>query len=1215
MNSELLNLNAPILFFPVRHHSPSAAKCVRILIQSIQPAAVLIEGPFDFNSRLDELKLPHQLPIAIYSYTQLADGTRRGAFYPFCIYSPEWQAIQTANELNIPIRFIDLPWTKIATPEMASHRYADGQLRQSQYVSLLCKKLGVEDFDTLWDTLFEIDDSLTVNQYLERCHHFCFHLRSMDELDQKISAIDLQREAFMVAQIRQAHTQYSGQLLVVTGGFHSSALHQTLSKDTLGIVPEPLEHLLDSEGGIALTPYSYERLDNLTGYESGMPNPGFYHQVWQQYLSQELAQELSQELAQDTTSKIEPYRQLLIIATQALRHQNQVVSSADLIAVETLARGLAIFRNHARIWRQDLIDGIIGALVKEELDHQLNHPFLLAIYQSFRGDERGVLADGTQSPPLVQELRILLEKYQLELTLRAEKLNLDLYNSSDLVRSQILHQLKNLGIIGYSYTGGTDLLQRKDLSQIHEQWLLCWSPDFEASCIEAAIYGATLADSTIAKLKEKISTLERNAAAAAVILVNASLMGLATKLEDCYSNGYSNLIDIIRADSNFFTVTQGLGHLLYLYSYNDIFQTQGDAKIGQLLTETFQRGLWLLENLGRVQDRDPELLKGLKTLLETFERCSRVDQRLTPGSEQSSIQLDRDFLIEVLYRTSVDQTQTPLLRGASTGAIWALAEVSTETVKENLDYFSDPDQLGDFLTGFFGLAREIVQRHPDLMMQLNQFILDYDDEEFLAGLPGLRLAFSYFTPREKYHIARTLLQSLKLDTTQLLPELDVSPETAAQMVAFETEIFQALQKYGLRSSVNAGQFSLSSTLQRQSTSKPSPSDPLINLAPNAANASQVTFDEQLCKLRWRLILGNGTESFLGATLEGLWAQRDCALGFLYDREYGSSQNVRPEERRGGQEEAQLTVPDWINAVHELFPQQTIERLEKDAVERYKLEEIVTNPEVLQRVQPNQTLLKAILRTKHLMNQEVLTIARQLVRKVVDQLMEKLARPIQSPFLGAVNRQQRSLLKVAKNFDVKTTIRRNLKFYDPTRQKLYLQTPYFYSRIRRQVDRWQIIILVDESGSMLESVIHSAITASIFFGLKSVRTHLCLFDTSVVDLTESCNDPVEAMMKVQLGGGTDIGQALAYADQLIDNPRRTIIVLITDFFEGAPVNRLLSVTQQLVESGVNLLGLAALDGQANPCYDLEIASQMVALGAQVGAMTPGELAEWVAQKVR
>lgn len=375
------------------------------------------------------------------------------------------------------------------------------------------------------------------------------------------------------------------------------------------------------------------------------------------------------------------------------------------------------------------------------------------------------------------------------------------------------------------------------------------------------------------------------------------------------------------------------------------------------------------------------------------------------------------------------------------------------------------------------------------------------------------------------------------------------------------------------------------------------------------------------RVRWRLILGVGSESACGVTLSPEAQAMDEAIGFLYDRE-AQGRNIRQRNgagsdanRQGGDEASQLTTPDWINAIHTLFPQKTIERLEKDALERYKLEEMVTNPDLLSRAEPSETLLKAILRTKHLMNPQVLQLARDLVRKSIAALLEKLARPVQSPFWGTLNRQKRSFLKVAKNFDPKTTVERNLKHYNFEHKRLSIQNPYFSSRLRRQVDRWQIIIVVDESGSMLNSVIHSALTASIFFGIPSLKPHLILFDTSVVDVTDYCTDPVETLMKVQLGGGTNIGQALQYAASLITNPRKTIVVLITDFYEGGSTNQLLTVTRQLLESGVNLLGLAALDEQAHPQYDRDLAQRMVNFGASVAAMTPGELALWVAEKVR
>ncbi|EMJ92657.1 uncharacterized protein YehP [Leptospira alstonii serovar Pingchang str. 80-412] len=339
---------------------------------------------------------------------------------------------------------------------------------------------------------------------------------------------------------------------------------------------------------------------------------------------------------------------------------------------------------------------------------------------------------------------------------------------------------------------------------------------------------------------------------------------------------------------------------------------------------------------------------------------------------------------------------------------------------------------------------------------------------------------------------------------------------------------------------------------------------------------------------------------------------DRAIEYLYGREYGEDRNVR----NANLGESNLTVPLWINEVHELFPKKAIERIEKDALERYQVMEMVTSPELLKRASPNTTLLRAVLHTKHLMNRQVLDLARELVRKVVEELMKKLETTILTSFQGVKNRNRRSSLKIYKNFDVKNTIRANLKHYDLTSKRLILQKPLFHSRIRRCVaDLWQLIILVDQSGSMLNSVIHSAITASIFWGIKTIRTRLILFDTNVVDVTDFCSDPVETLMKVQLGGGTDIGSALLYAEGKIENPRRTVVILISDFYEGGSPSKLVSTTHRLTESGVQVLGLAALDETANPNYDKGMAEKLVKVGAEIGAMTPGELAHWVSEKIK
>ncbi|MBX3232075.1 MAG: VWA domain-containing protein [Labilithrix sp.] len=351
----------------------------------------------------------------------------------------------------------------------------------------------------------------------------------------------------------------------------------------------------------------------------------------------------------------------------------------------------------------------------------------------------------------------------------------------------------------------------------------------------------------------------------------------------------------------------------------------------------------------------------------------------------------------------------------------------------------------------------------------------------------------------------------------------------------------------------------------------------------------------------------------GGELGGDDAACDAALAWLYERDRDRAErDVR--SRAGGDGASQLTVPEWLDEVHRLFPRETIERLERDAVERYQIHEIVTNAEVLQRVEPSTTLLKAVLRTKHLMNAELLGLARDLAAKVIARLMEKLARKVRSAFTGARARRP-SRVKLARAFDAKRTIKSNLRRWDRARRRLGIDAPLFHSHTRRSCERWQVILLVDESGSMLGSVIHAAVTAACLWGLPGVKTHLCIFDTKVVDLTESVTDPVEVLMRVQLGGGTDIGKAVAYAASLVESPRRAIVAVVSDFYEGGDAEVLVARVRALAEQGVTVLGLAALDEEARPAYDKDLAQRLVNAGAHVGAMTPGELVDFVARAIQ
>jgi predicted metal-dependent peptidase len=237
------------------------------------------------------------------------------------------------------------------------------------------------------------------------------------------------------------------------------------------------------------------------------------------------------------------------------------------------------------------------------------------------------------------------------------------------------------------------------------------------------------------------------------------------------------------------------------------------------------------------------------------------------------------------------------------------------------------------------------------------------------------------------------------------------------------------------------------------------------------------------------------------------------------------------------------------------------------------------------------------------------MARQIVRNVVEDLRRRLAKDVRQVLWGRLNKLRRSRLKVHRNLDWKRTIKANLKNYDKERGTLILESLHFFSRVEHHMP-WHIIMAVDCSGSMMGSVIHSAVMAGIFKGLPSVRVSLVAFDTSVVDLSDQADDPTEVLMSVQLGGGTDIHGALCYCESLVQSPHRTILVLVTDFFEGVSPAGMIATIRRLREARVRVLGLAALDETAQPVYDRDLAQRCVDAGAEVAALTPQRLAEWL-----
>jgi Mg-chelatase subunit ChlD len=364
--------------------------------------------------------------------------------------------------------------------------------------------------------------------------------------------------------------------------------------------------------------------------------------------------------------------------------------------------------------------------------------------------------------------------------------------------------------------------------------------------------------------------------------------------------------------------------------------------------------------------------------------------------------------------------------------------------------------------------------------------------------------------------------------------------------------------------------------------------------------------------RWRLVLGREAEA-RGLTLggDGRLQRIEDLVGFLFREEPAGP---RGGSRSGGSGGSRLTVPSWVDGVAELFPRPAQEVLQRELVRRRGIRPLLDQPELLEKVEPNVELVKTLLSHKELLNEKTRVLARKVIEQVVEELKKRMQVQVERAITGAVRRDRHSPRRVYRNLDLRTTLRRNLDNYDRESGRLLVDRLYFFAAERRRRP-WHVVIAVDQSGSMLDSAIFSAVMASIFHELPAVRTSLFLFDTQVVDLSDQVGQPVDVLMRVQLGGGTNIAQALRYAAQLVREPARTIVVLITDFYEGGDERDLVRQTGDMAQAGVRMIGLGALGYDARPAYNRATAGRLRKAGMDVLVCTPEKLADCMARIIR
>ena len=357
------------------------------------------------------------------------------------------------------------------------------------------------------------------------------------------------------------------------------------------------------------------------------------------------------------------------------------------------------------------------------------------------------------------------------------------------------------------------------------------------------------------------------------------------------------------------------------------------------------------------------------------------------------------------------------------------------------------------------------------------------------------------------------------------------------------------------------------------------------------------------KRRWRLILGGGEANGIAYALESTDARIDEALGMLYDPKEN-------EPRKGGLGKSAPRVARWLGDIREYFPSSVVRILQKDAMEKLNLRELMLEPEMLSSLDPDVHLAADIIALGKVIPDKSKEIARQIVRKIVDQLLDRLRMPMQQAIKGSLTRAVRNRRPRHKEIDWNRTIRANLKNYQPDYKSIIPEQLIGFGRQNRQKLR-DIFLCVDQSGSMATSVVYASIFAAVMASIPAVKTQLVVFDTQIVDLTEMLSDPVEVLFGTQLGGGTDINRALAYCQTKIEQPQETILILITDLYEGGNSQELIKRAASIIQSGVQLITLLALSDNGAPGYDHAHAQKFSSLGSPTFACTPDLFPELMA----
>ena len=735
----------PLLFFPVRHHSPVCSYQLIKTIERYCPDIILIEGPSDAEQLIPVLTDSEtKLPAAIYYFykdkkklvTEDAEDYR--CYYPFLNSSPEYNALLTAKRLDIEARFIDLPYYEIMinTAEQCGLRrfdkqdYADdSKLTRGDIYRALCEKTSVRGFEEFWEKYFEIGGlRLTPEDFLRQMHSYCIMTRESSDPEELIRDGTVIREQFMAARILEEMKTH-GRVLVVTGGFHSSGLSDLIHN---GNVKPPKPHSIPADcRGAFPAAYSYEAADALHGYASGMDYPYFYDSVFDRLISDGSPNPPDGAF---TDAAFE----LLVRTAKACAKKELPAALPDVTAAYSMMNGLAALRGVSECGIYELTDGVTAAFIKGEKTLSTSMP--LDIMRKLAvGSGIGHIGDKTHVPPLITDFEQQCKTFRLKSdTAAPQTVECGLFTSArGLPLSRFLHRCDYLGTGFCKLRKGADLRSNKDRSRVREEWTYRRSPSVDAALIDRTADGFTIEEACRTIAHRRLVS-ERLCVRAAQTAVDCFVMGISIA-DEC-----ERLTEITAADGDFFSVGGGMRFFETLHRLRTLYEYE-DESAEQLIGLCFSKLITALPPMVNVQsEKADECIKIMKHMLELTD----------------SLLKNRTGEFEKALRLMISaKDKQPAVYGAAMGLLCRSDEsMRIEAEKALRGYLRGSAEVmkqgAEYLKGLFSAARDIMFGENDFLRMTDELITGMDSDDFIEVLPQLRLAFGYFTPQETAETAK-----------------------------------------------------------------------------------------------------------------------------------------------------------------------------------------------------------------------------------------------------------------------------------------------------------------------------------------------------------------------------------------------------------------------------------------------------------------------------